>query len=139
MNSTVISTSQEALYNSNHRETLKLAATALSIYKSRFRRLQLLSSHIHLNRRIVRAGCILHNITLLHEPNTVSIVVPITSFQISKYFVNPNFSEGLLIVSLHFYKISNIITLQNSTKYSIIFKEFCELFEYYFCTTAGTG
>ncbi|XP_042205525.1 protein ANTAGONIST OF LIKE HETEROCHROMATIN PROTEIN 1-like isoform X2 [Homarus americanus] len=62
---------QEALFNENHREALKLAANAMALFKSRFKRMQQLDRHVENNSKFVRASCILHNIALLNEPETV--------------------------------------------------------------------
>ncbi|XP_053645091.1 uncharacterized protein [Cherax quadricarinatus] len=62
---------QEILYNDNHREALKLAANVMTIFKSRFKRMQRLDRHVESNRKYIRAACILHNIALMHEDETV--------------------------------------------------------------------
>ncbi|XP_071530020.1 uncharacterized protein [Panulirus ornatus] len=62
---------QEALFNENHREALKLVASTMTIFKSRFRRMQLLERHVENNRKFLRATCILHNIALMQEDEKV--------------------------------------------------------------------
>ncbi|XP_042212091.1 protein ANTAGONIST OF LIKE HETEROCHROMATIN PROTEIN 1-like isoform X2 [Homarus americanus] len=62
---------QEALFNENHREAHKLAVNAMTIFKSRFKRMQKLDRHVDNNRKFVKAACILHNIALMHEDETV--------------------------------------------------------------------
>ncbi|KAK8735219.1 hypothetical protein OTU49_005566 [Cherax quadricarinatus] len=62
---------QEALFNDNHREALKLTANAMALFKSRFKRMQQLDRHIEKSSKLVRGSCILHNIALIHEPEMV--------------------------------------------------------------------
>ncbi|XP_027238369.2 uncharacterized protein [Penaeus vannamei] len=64
-------TYQEALFNENHNEAQKLSANAMTVFKSRFRRMQLLDRHVETNGKLIRAACILHNIALMNENEMV--------------------------------------------------------------------
>ncbi|XP_071530141.1 uncharacterized protein [Panulirus ornatus] len=62
---------QEALFNENHREALKLAANAMGLFKSRFKRMQQLDRHIENSTKFIKATCILHNVAIMQEPEVV--------------------------------------------------------------------
>ncbi|XP_042212411.1 uncharacterized protein LOC121859559 isoform X1 [Homarus americanus] len=62
---------QEALYNENHQEAHKLTANAMTVFKSRFRRMQKLDNPVETSATLIKAACILHNIALMNESETV--------------------------------------------------------------------
>ncbi|KAK4304902.1 hypothetical protein Pmani_023169 [Petrolisthes manimaculis] len=62
---------QEALYNQQHQKAHRLATNAMTLLKSRFRRLQLLEGPVEDCAILLRAACILHNIALAKEEESV--------------------------------------------------------------------
>ncbi|XP_071530041.1 uncharacterized protein [Panulirus ornatus] len=62
---------QEALYNENHQEAHKLTTNAMTVFKSRFRRMQMLDDRVATSAKFVKATCVLHNIALMNEKETV--------------------------------------------------------------------
>lgn len=62
---------QEALYNENHQEAHKLTTNAMTVFKSRFRRMQMVDGHVEDEEKLVKATCVLHNIALMNENETV--------------------------------------------------------------------
>ncbi|XP_042879633.1 uncharacterized protein LOC122258024 [Penaeus japonicus] len=62
---------QEALFNENHHEASKLTTNAMTVFKSRFKRMQQMERHVATNMKLLKATCILHNIALMHENEMV--------------------------------------------------------------------
>nr|XP_045597436.1 uncharacterized protein LOC123757639 isoform X2 [Procambarus clarkii] len=62
---------QEALYNENHQEAHKLTTNAMTVFKSRFRRMQMIDGPAEASGKFVKATCVLHNIALMNENETV--------------------------------------------------------------------
>lgn len=60
------------MYNENHQEAHKLTTNAMTVFKSRFRRMQMLDDHVETSAKFVKATCVLHNIALMNENETVS-------------------------------------------------------------------
>ncbi|XP_042886024.1 protein ALP1-like [Penaeus japonicus] len=58
---------QEAAFNRLHSEAFKLSRSAMTVLKSRFRRLQLLDQKLCNVFKIILSTCILHNIAIMRE------------------------------------------------------------------------